>query len=110
MAGHDINYLALSGVLSMLGRKGEKPYAPANTLGESWGVCDHEGFLGLTFKAYSGLCRWRFDGSRWDLGCRHRAWAKREGTAGRSRYGEPDSVLSSSLSSRRTIKAECICR
>lgn len=34
MAGHDINYLALSGMLSMLGRKGEKPYAPANTLGE----------------------------------------------------------------------------
>ncbi|TKA51389.1 hypothetical protein B0A53_05321 [Rhodotorula sp. CCFEE 5036] len=34
MAGHDINYLALSGVLSMLGRKGEKPYAPANTLAD----------------------------------------------------------------------------
>ncbi|GAA5920404.1 hypothetical protein JCM6882_003266 [Rhodosporidiobolus microsporus] len=34
MAGHDINYLALSGVLSMLGRKGEKPYAPANTLSD----------------------------------------------------------------------------
>ncbi|BGP17684.1 hypothetical protein JCM10213v2_005723 [Rhodosporidiobolus nylandii] len=34
MAGHDINYLALSGVLSMLGRKGEKPYAPANVLAD----------------------------------------------------------------------------
>lgn len=34
MAGHDINYLALSGVLSMLGRKGDKPYAPANTLAD----------------------------------------------------------------------------
>ncbi|BGP56486.1 hypothetical protein JCM8202v2_004106 [Rhodotorula sphaerocarpa] len=34
MAGHDINYLALSGMLSMLGRKGEKPYAPANTLAD----------------------------------------------------------------------------
>jgi crotonobetainyl-CoA:carnitine CoA-transferase CaiB-like acyl-CoA transferase len=45
MAGHDINYLALSGVLSMLGRKGEKPYAPANTLGESCAVCDHGAFL-----------------------------------------------------------------
>ncbi|GAA5883134.1 hypothetical protein JCM3774_005329 [Rhodotorula dairenensis] len=34
MAGHDINYLALSGVLAMLGRKGDKPYAPANTLAD----------------------------------------------------------------------------
>lgn len=32
MAGHDINYLALSGVLSMLGRAGDKPYFPANLL------------------------------------------------------------------------------
>lgn len=32
MAGHDINYLALTGVLSMLGRKGDKPYFPANLL------------------------------------------------------------------------------
>ncbi|GAA5864756.1 hypothetical protein JCM8547_008299 [Rhodosporidiobolus lusitaniae] len=34
MAGHDANFLALSGVLSMLGRKHEKPYAPANTLAD----------------------------------------------------------------------------
>ncbi|GAA6028501.1 hypothetical protein JCM8097_007249 [Rhodosporidiobolus ruineniae] len=34
MAGHDINYLALSGVLSMLGRKGDKPYAPANIIAD----------------------------------------------------------------------------
>ncbi|XP_047229410.1 alpha-methylacyl-CoA racemase isoform X1 [Girardinichthys multiradiatus] len=27
-AGHDINYLAMSGLLSRLGRSGEKPYAP----------------------------------------------------------------------------------
>ncbi|KAM6109421.1 alpha-methylacyl-CoA racemase [Phoenicopterus ruber ruber] len=33
-AGHDINYLALSGVLSMLGRKGENPYAPVNLLAD----------------------------------------------------------------------------
>ncbi|KPV74298.1 uncharacterized protein RHOBADRAFT_54141 [Rhodotorula graminis WP1] len=32
MAGHDINYLALTGVLSMLGRAGDKPYFPANLL------------------------------------------------------------------------------
>jgi len=29
-AGHDINYLAVSGLLSMFGRKGEKPMPPAN--------------------------------------------------------------------------------
>ncbi|KAH0555649.1 hypothetical protein GP486_006408 [Trichoglossum hirsutum] len=34
MAGHDINYLAVSGVLSQLGRKGAPPYAPANLLGD----------------------------------------------------------------------------
>ena len=34
MAGHDINYLAVSGVLSQLGRKGEPPYAPANILAD----------------------------------------------------------------------------
>lgn len=34
MAGHDINYIAVSGVLSMLGRKGERPYPPGNILGD----------------------------------------------------------------------------
>nr|POE72786.1 isopenicillin n epimerase component 2 [Quercus suber] len=46
MAGHDINYIAVSGVLAMLGRAGEKPYAPANLLGDFGGggaVC----FLGI---------------------------------------------------------------
>ncbi|KAM6229869.1 alpha-methylacyl-CoA racemase [Porphyrio hochstetteri] len=33
-AGHDINYLALSGVLSKLGRKDENPYAPVNILAD----------------------------------------------------------------------------
>nr|CAG8606308.1 10016_t:CDS:2 [Entrophospora candida] len=32
MAGHDINYLAVSGVLSLLGRKGENPMFPLNLL------------------------------------------------------------------------------
>ena len=47
MAGHDINYLAVSGVLSMLGRKHEKPYPPGNILGDFAGggaIC----FLGIT--------------------------------------------------------------
>lgn len=33
-AGHDINYLAVSGVLGLLGRKGERPTAPWNVLGD----------------------------------------------------------------------------
>ncbi|KAG9244519.1 CoA-transferase family III domain-containing protein [Calycina marina] len=34
MAGHDINYIAVSGALAMFGRKGEKPLPPANILGD----------------------------------------------------------------------------
>ena len=34
MAGHDINYLAVSGVLSQLGRKDGPPYPPANILAD----------------------------------------------------------------------------
>jgi len=34
MAGHDINYIAVSGILSMLGRKGENPYPPGNIVGD----------------------------------------------------------------------------
>jgi alpha-methylacyl-CoA racemase len=34
MAGHDINYIAVSGALAMLGRKHEKPLPPANILGD----------------------------------------------------------------------------
>ncbi|XP_017853736.2 alpha-methylacyl-CoA racemase [Drosophila busckii] len=33
-AGHDLNYAAISGVLSMLGRKSEKPSAPINLLAD----------------------------------------------------------------------------
>jgi alpha-methylacyl-CoA racemase len=34
MAGHDIDYIAISGALSLIGRKGEKPVAPVNLLGD----------------------------------------------------------------------------
>ncbi len=34
MAGHDINYIALSGVLSMLGEAGGKPQPPSNLMGD----------------------------------------------------------------------------
>ncbi|KAK2811482.1 Isopenicillin N epimerase component 2 [Emmonsiellopsis sp. PD_5] len=46
MAGHDINYIAVSGVLGMLGRAGEKPLAPGNIIGDFAGggaMC----FLGI---------------------------------------------------------------
>jgi alpha-methylacyl-CoA racemase len=46
MAGHDINYIAVSGVLSIFGRKGEKPYPPGNVVGDFAGggaMC----FLGI---------------------------------------------------------------
>lgn len=36
-AGHDINYLALSGVLSKIGRSGENPYPPLNLLADFGG-------------------------------------------------------------------------
>jgi alpha-methylacyl-CoA racemase len=34
MAGHDIDYIAISGMLSLLGRRGERPVAPINLLGD----------------------------------------------------------------------------
>lgn len=34
MAGHDINYLSVSGALALLGRKGHPPTPPANLLGD----------------------------------------------------------------------------
>ena len=34
MAGHDTNYIAISGALSLLGRKGDRPLPPVNLLGD----------------------------------------------------------------------------
>lgn len=51
MAGHDINYLAVSGILALLGRKGDAPHPPANLLGDFAGgglVC----FLGVVLALY----------------------------------------------------------
>ncbi len=36
-SGHDINYIALAGTLEPLGRKGEKPFAPINLVGDFGG-------------------------------------------------------------------------
>jgi alpha-methylacyl-CoA racemase len=49
-AGHDINYIALSGVLGALGRAGEKPTPPINLVGDFGG-----GAMMLAFGMVSGL-------------------------------------------------------
>jgi alpha-methylacyl-CoA racemase len=52
MAGHDINYIAVSGVLSMLGRKGERPYPPGNIIGDFAGggaMC----FMGIVLALFA---------------------------------------------------------
>lgn len=57
MAGHDINYIALSGALSAFGRKGENPVAPVNLLGDFAGggmLCAMGILLALVERATSG--------------------------------------------------------
>jgi alpha-methylacyl-CoA racemase len=47
-AGHDINYLALSGALHLIGRKGERPVPPLNLVGDMGG--------GGLFLAFGLMC------------------------------------------------------
>jgi alpha-methylacyl-CoA racemase len=47
-AGHDINYIALAGVLHMIGRKGERPVPPLNLVGDFGG--------GGMFLAFGVVC------------------------------------------------------
>jgi alpha-methylacyl-CoA racemase len=57
MAGHDINYIAISGALSLLGRRGEKPLFPINLLGDFAGggmLCALGICLALLERAHSG--------------------------------------------------------
>jgi alpha-methylacyl-CoA racemase len=57
MAGHDIDYIAISGTLSTIGRKGEKPLAPINLLGDFAGggmLCALGIALALVERARSG--------------------------------------------------------
>src|SRR5271167_439112 len=49
-AGHDINYIALSGVLASIGRKGEAPVPPLNLVGDFGG-----GALYLALGVVAGL-------------------------------------------------------
>ncbi|PIK62166.1 putative alpha-methylacyl-CoA racemase isoform X1 [Apostichopus japonicus] len=55
MAGHDINYIATSGVLSQFGRKGETPHAPINLMGD---------FAGGGMVCALGICMALFERSR----------------------------------------------
>ncbi len=50
MAGHDINYIALSGTLSMIGRAGQAPVPPLNLIGDFGG-----GGMLLAFGVVCGL-------------------------------------------------------
>jgi alpha-methylacyl-CoA racemase len=50
MAGHDINYIALSGTLSMIGRKGQAPVPPLNLIGDFGG-----GGMMLAFGVVCGI-------------------------------------------------------
>jgi alpha-methylacyl-CoA racemase len=58
-AGHDLNYLALSGVLSIAARDGKAPIPPPTVLG------DGAGALGLAFGVVAAV----FAASRADKGC-----------------------------------------
>jgi len=57
MAGHDINYIALSGALSLFRRKGERPLPPCNLLGDFAGggmLCAMGILLALIERSNSG--------------------------------------------------------
>lgn len=56
-AGHDINYLAMSGLLSMLGRSSKKPHAPLNFMADFAGgglMCAFGIVLALLERSRSG--------------------------------------------------------
>jgi alpha-methylacyl-CoA racemase len=57
MAGHDINYIAISGALSLIGRRHERPLAPVNLLGDFAGggmLCALGIAIALVARAQSG--------------------------------------------------------
>ena len=57
MAGHDINYIALSGVLGAIGRKGEAPVPPVNLAGDFGG-----GGMLMAFGMLAGMLEARDSG------------------------------------------------
>ncbi|MEM5517579.1 CaiB/BaiF CoA-transferase family protein [Henriciella sp. AS95] len=56
-AGHDLNYIALTGALGAMGRKGEKPYPPLNLIGDYGG-----GALYLAFGLLAAILHARSGG------------------------------------------------
>ncbi len=63
-AGHDINYIALSGVLDLLGRAGAKPTPPINLLGDFGG-----GGMLLAFGMVSAILQARSSGEGQVVDC-----------------------------------------
>ena len=63
-AGHDINYIALSGTLHTIGRAGERPVPPVNYLGDFGG-----GGMMLTFAMVSALLGVRMGGEGQVIDC-----------------------------------------
>ena len=57
LAGHDINYIALSGALSAIGRQGERPVPPLNLVGDFGG-----GGMMLAFGIVCGILEARASG------------------------------------------------
>jgi alpha-methylacyl-CoA racemase len=92
MAGHDINYIAVSGVLSLFGRAHEKPYPPGNVVGDFAGggaMCFQGILLALINRARTGRGQVveanMVDGSTWlatmpRLGVRRPIWSGPRGT------------------------------
>ena len=63
-AGHDINYIALSGVLHTIGRQGERPVPPVNYVGDFGG-----GGMMLAFGMVSGLLAVKMGGQGQVIDC-----------------------------------------
>jgi len=63
-AGHDINYIALSGALHTYGRKGQKPTPPANAVGDYGG-----GGMMLAFGILAGILSARSTGKGQVVDC-----------------------------------------
>ncbi|WP_374529469.1 CaiB/BaiF CoA transferase family protein [Novosphingobium sp.] len=64
LAGHDINYIALSGALHTYGRKGEKPSFPVNAVGDFGG-----GGMMLAFGVVAGVLHARSGGQGQVVDC-----------------------------------------
>ena len=64
VAGHDINYIALSGVLSMIGERDRKPVAPLNLVGDFGG-----GRMFLAFGVVCGILEARASGKGQVIDC-----------------------------------------